>query len=94
MPVFLPSDAAIPAREIPATARFERAFLPDHEVLQREQKDAAPALMGIAYAVVVAVARALLVLLAWGLHRLGTAISGPPAPVERQQPREPAAVAA
>ena len=73
LPIFMPSDTAIPAKEIPATARFERAFIPDHEVLQREQKSAAPALTGIAYAVVVAIALALLALLAWGLHRLGRA---------------------
>ncbi len=80
LPIFMPSDKAIPAKEIPATARFERAFVPDHEVLQREQKSAAPALTGIAYAVVVGVALSLLGLLAWGLHRLGS----PP-------PEEPAA---
>ena len=80
LPIFLPLDAAIPAKEVPATPRFERAFAPDHEVLQREQKSAAPALTAIAYAVVVAIALALLALLGWGLHRLGTApLQGPPA---------------
>ncbi len=80
LPIFMPSDAAIPAKEIPATARFERAFVADHEVLQREQQPAAPALAGLAYAVVVAIALALLALLAWGLHRLGTAMPGPASP--------------
>jgi hypothetical protein len=72
-PIFLPEDRAIPAKEVPATAHFERAFVADHEVLQREQKDAAGWLTGAAYAVVAAIALSLLVLLAWGLHRLGTA---------------------
>ena len=57
---------------MPARARFERTFVADHLVLQREQKSAAPALTGIAYGVVIAIALSLLALLAWGLHRLGT----------------------
>ena len=81
VPIFLPRDEAIPAKEVPARARFERAFMPDHEVLQREQKAAAPALTVIAYAVVLAIALSLLALLAWGLHRLAGEGSGqPPSP--------------
>ena len=87
VPIFLPSDAAIPAKEVPATARFERAFVADHEVLQREQKAAAPALTGLAYALVVAVALSLLALLAWGLHRLGTGVSTEP-PSPRRHPEQ------
>lgn len=81
LPVFMPSDSAIPAEEIPAAARFDRAFLPDHEVLQREQKSAAPALTAIAYAVVLGIALSLLALLTWGLHRLSAVAAGvPPVP--------------
>ena len=72
IPVFLPRDEAIPAKEVPAERSFTRTFVADHEILQREQKSAAPWLTGFAYAVVVAIALALLVLLAWGLHRLAT----------------------
>jgi hypothetical protein len=72
VPVYLPEDTAIPAKEVPAPARFERPFVADHRILQREQKDAAPALTAIAYGVVAAIALALLALLAWGLHRLAT----------------------
>jgi hypothetical protein len=87
VPIFMPADRAIPAKEIPPSARFERAFVPDHEVLQREQKSAAPALTGLAYAVVLGIALSLLALLAWGLHRLGTpAPIGPPSP-EPAKPR-------
>ena len=64
VPVFLPRDAAIPAKEVPAASRFTRTFAADHEVLQREQKAAAPWLTGTAYAVVVAIASSSLVLLA------------------------------
>jgi hypothetical protein len=84
VPVFLPEDKAIPAKEVPAPARFSREFVADHAILQREQKSVAPALTAIAYGVVVAIALALLVLLAWGLHRLALAAPGadtrPPRP--------------
>jgi len=70
IPVYLPSDPAIPAEEVPATASFERPFVPDQEILQREQKDTAGWLTGAAMALVAAIALSLLVLLAWGLHRL------------------------
>jgi hypothetical protein len=83
VPIFLPRDPAIPAKEVPAGARFERPFVTDHEILQREQKDAAGALTVIAYGVVVVIALALLVLLAWGLHRLATPHRPPPAQPER-----------
>ena len=70
LPIYLPEDAAIPAKEVPATASFTRPFAADHKILQREQKTAAGALWAIAYAIVAAIALALLCLLAWGLHRL------------------------
>jgi hypothetical protein len=71
-PIFLPRDAAIPADEVPAEARFERAFVADHAILQREQKDTSGWLSTVGYAIVAGIALSLLVLLAWGLHRLGT----------------------
>ena len=98
IPVFLPEDPAIPAPAVPARPRFERTFVTDHEILQREQKDdVAGALPPLAYGVVLAIALSLLGLLAWGLHRLaatptraqagssdrGRATSIPPAVVAR-----------
>ena len=81
MPLFLPEDRAIPAPEVPALARFSRGFVADHEILQREQKEASAALPPLAYGLVAAIALALLALLAWGLHRLAaTAGGGPPSP--------------
>ena len=70
-PIFLPRDEAIPAKEVPAQAQMTRTFEPDHQILQREQKDAAGWLTIAAYLVVVLIALSLLALLAWGLHRLG-----------------------
>ena len=74
MPIFLPEDAAIPAPEIAAEQRFEREFVSDHTLLQREQKPGAAGwLTVLAYGVVLAIALSLLALLAWGLHRLAVA---------------------
>jgi hypothetical protein len=71
VPVYLPDDPAIPARGLAAPRHFTRAFVADHRILQREQKPAGSAITVAAYAVVGAIAVALLGLLAWALHRLG-----------------------
>jgi len=68
MPLFLPGDPGIPAREVPAPPRFERAFQLDHEVLRREERPAAAWLAGAAYGVLGAIA------LAW-LVAIGAAVS-------------------
>jgi hypothetical protein len=75
LPVYLPEDEAIPAEEVPARPSFEREFVADHTILQREQKAAAPGLTAIAYGTVLGIALSLLGLLAWGLHRLTTAVT-------------------
>jgi hypothetical protein len=90
IPIYLPRDTAIPAKEVPAPPRFERTFIADHKILQREQKSAAGALTAVAYAVVAAIALSLLVLLAWGLHRL----AGPGRDGERRGPSRAEARAA
>lgn len=77
LPIFLPRDQALKAEEVPAAASFTRTFVADHEILQREQKDVSAVLPPIAYGVVAAIALGLLALLAWGLHRLGLAGTGP-----------------
>jgi hypothetical protein len=91
LPVYLPEDEAIPAEEVPARPSFERHFVADHTILQREQKDAAPGLTAIAYGTVLAIALGLLGLLAWGLHRLTTAVArGEPGPSLRDRLRDAA----
>jgi hypothetical protein len=71
VPVYLPRDPAIPAAEVPATATFERQFVPDKRLLQREAKDAAsPLLSLLGYSAVLAIALSLLAAMAWGLGRL------------------------
>jgi hypothetical protein len=70
LPIFLPTDEAIPVEEVPATARFTRSFEDEHLLLQREQTGGSPLLTALAYTTVGATALALLALIAWGLHRL------------------------
>jgi hypothetical protein len=71
MPLYMPRDAAIPAKEVPARPEFTRAFLADHEVLQRERKEGVSgALTLTAYLTVLAIALALIALIAWSLLRV------------------------
>ena len=79
MPIYLPEDPAIPVEGVPASPSFERSFQADHEVLQREQKDVAGWLTIVAYLVVAAIAFALLVMIAWALHRLAVVVEEPSA---------------
>jgi hypothetical protein len=87
MPVYLPEDPAIPAEGVPASPSFERPFVADHEILQREQKDAAGLLTAIAYLAVAAIAFALLVLIAWALHRLAIVVEAPEPAAEAAETR-------
>jgi hypothetical protein len=90
VPVYLPDDPAIPVKGIPASQSFTREFVADHELLQREQKTAAPALWALAYGVVLGIALSFLALLAWGLHRVSTAPASeePKPPAPRRPPRQ------
>ncbi|HYG96993.1 MAG TPA: hypothetical protein VD741_07775, partial [Solirubrobacterales bacterium] len=82
LPIYLPRDEAIPVGEVPAPAHFTRPFSDEHQLLQREAKGGAPIVVALAYATVAGVALSLLVLLAWGLHRLAVGIR--PAPRGRR----------
>jgi hypothetical protein len=83
LPIFLPRDAAIPAPEVPAKASFERAFVDETQLLQREKTGGSSGLTALAYATVGGIALSLLALLAWGLHRLAF----PPRPGLRGRPQ-------
>jgi hypothetical protein len=70
-PIRLPADAAIPAEEVRAEPRAERAMVPDRTLLQRERKEDVPGwLWGGASAVVLLLAAGFLGALAWGLGRV------------------------
>jgi hypothetical protein len=71
MPIYLPGDPAIPAREVPAEPRFERAFQLDSEVLRREERGAASWLTGAAYGMLGAVALAWLAAILAAVTRFG-----------------------
>ena len=79
MPLYLPDDPGIPAREVPAAPRFERAFQLDHEVLRREERPAASWLAGTAYGVLGAVALAWLAAIGAAVSRFGRRAAAAPA---------------
>jgi hypothetical protein len=70
LPVFMPADEAIPAKEIPADASFTRTFVRDKQLLQREFTGGPGWLQGVAYGTLAAVAIGWVWLVAWGLGRL------------------------
>jgi hypothetical protein len=70
VPVYLPNDPAIPAKEVPATAHFTRPFVRDKKILQREAVGGSTWLATPAYALLLAIAAVWLVTLGWGLRRL------------------------
>jgi hypothetical protein len=90
LPIFLPGDTAIPATEIPAPARFERAFVADKKLLQRERKDGVSrALEGGFALLILGICIGLLALLGRGLSHLA-ASGGAAGPVPRttREPRD------
>jgi hypothetical protein len=72
VPVYLPADSAIPAAAVAAPSRFERPFVSDKRILQRETKRGVPGwLTEVAPLLVLVIALGLLAVLALGLGRLG-----------------------
>ncbi len=81
MPIFLPADSAIPVPEIPAPARFDRALISDHEILQRERKDDVSRSVEVAFALLIlGISLGIIVLLGRGLVHLAGPVRGPAAP--------------
>ena len=86
LPVYMPSDPAIPwAKGVPAKPHFTRAFVSDHQLLQREQKPGVAGWLKTAAPLVVFVlALGFLTLIAWGLGRIaGT--GQPPRPTRERR---------
>ena len=91
VPIYMPNDPAIPAKGVPARASFERPFIRDKQILQREAKQGTGSLPLLGYAIVLAITLSIIALNAWALVRLATVI-GPQArpPARRTAPvREP-----
>ena len=77
LPLYFPEDPAIPAKAIPADESFQRSFIRDKELLQREQKaGVSPALTTIAYIAVLLIAVLLVASLTAGVMRLSRAGAG------------------
>jgi hypothetical protein len=70
MPIYMPDDPAIPAKEIPASASFNRAFVLDHELMQREAVGGSAWLQGAAYIALLLVAIGWVAALALALKRM------------------------
>jgi hypothetical protein len=71
VPLYMPRDEAIPAKEVAASPSFTRGFVADHEVLQRERKEDVPGVLTLlAYLTVLAIALSLIALIAWSLLRV------------------------
>jgi hypothetical protein len=85
VPIYLPNDPAIPAKAVAAPPSFERPFVRDKQILQREAKEGARGLTLIGYAIVLAITLSIIALNAWALVRLAT-ITEEAAPAERPQP--------
>jgi hypothetical protein len=99
LPIFMPEDDAIPAPEVPAPASFERSFILDKELLQREQKDDVPAALTTgAYVGVTILTVGLIAILVWGLARIRTRLGAdeppPSGTVGAPSPRSAAPTAA
>jgi hypothetical protein len=91
LPIYMPRDPAIPVGGVPATAHFDRPFVKDKQLLQREQKKDVPSwLTTLAPLVVLAIAIALITALSLGLAWLGR--SGRGTPTRRQREWRPAVV--
>ncbi len=86
VPIYAPADDAIPVPAIAAPPTFERAFVSDHKLLQREAKTKDPAVTYGAYAVIGFCTLVLLAMLSWGLHRVRLTADGgqTPAPGSRK----------
>src|SRR3954447_7210177 len=71
LPVFLPNDPAIPAKEVPAEPTMTRAFVLDKKNLHRGQKQGVPGyLTTLAYIIVLAIVIGITAALTIGLRRM------------------------
>jgi hypothetical protein len=70
VPVYLPEDKAIPAAGVAASPHFQRSFVQDQKILQREAVGGSPALKHTAYAILGVLALLWIASLSFGLRRL------------------------
>jgi hypothetical protein len=104
LPVYLPEDPEIPVEGVAALARFEREFVGEKILLQREAKDVGGGPLAIGTGIVALLCFGLLALTAAALHRLAVtaerrgegagAAAGAPGGSEPTDPRPRVAVPA
>ncbi len=86
VPIYEPADDAIPAPEVPALQSFNRPFVQEVTILQRERDQNAPVWLFTAGSIVVLILTLMVIAgLTWGAGRLNNAVSEPE-PVEEKQP--------
>jgi len=87
VPVYLPEDLGIPAEGVPADPHVVREFVPDVQILQREQVGGSDTLKHTAYGVLAVLALMWISTLALGLQRLGHSAASPQQALRLQLPR-------
>jgi hypothetical protein len=85
VPIYLPNDPAIPAREVAASSSFTRVFARDKKILQREAVGGDLWLAIPAYLLLLVIVAVWIAALAWGLHRLASK----PAEISSGEARRP-----
>ncbi|TDD86727.1 hypothetical protein E1298_17145 [Actinomadura rubrisoli] len=77
VPIYLPDDPAIGAKELPATPRFTRDVQSERTILQRELKSDVPGWLWLACSsVVLFCTLALVISLGWGVARISRLLPG------------------
>jgi hypothetical protein len=85
VPIYLPRDTAIPAAEVPARPSFERPFVADRTILQREAKGGvSAATWNIAYSIIGVIFAGLIGLMGWSMVRLTRDDEGEPSSSPRR----------
>ena len=85
VPVFLPDDPAIPVKEVPALPSFEREFIGEKTILQREAKDVAGWLWTGSIILVALAMAGLMAAWAAAMHRLSVSAGPDRAPDEHAE---------
>ncbi|QMW66655.1 hypothetical protein H4N58_01360 [Mumia sp. ZJ1417] len=93
VPIWMPADEAIGAKELAAPATFTRAFVPETSILQREKNADHPAWLWNAACTVVAICSLLLIwALSWGVARVARSTPRSTPAERRADDRPPALV--